>query len=273
MSVYSALQDMFAPERGTLHASPDPNAQIIDGRTSAFLVGIVAFAMPIALGISTLFGVCFYNTLSHFYYAPFAGGIFIGCLFFIGTFLIAYKGESTAEGIFAGAAGLCAFATALFPTSGSGCECEVFPGRPFTEIYQTQSSLSLRPPGGTAESYFAFTPWANTVHLGAAGTLFVFLAFYCFVIFPRVKADQLIPDTDQLTPVKKRRNRLYFASGLVISGCMLAILVRVVFKDAFPFWDTLNLTFWCESLALFAFGFSWMVKGRFFGYALKDESE
>ena len=35
------------------------------------------------------------------------------------------------------------------------------------------------------------------------------------------------------------------------------------------FWDSLRLTFVCESIALISFGFSWMIKGRFV-YAFED---
>lgn len=273
MGLYNDVQDVFAPQRKQPNATPEPDEQIINARTSAFLVGVAAFLLPISMWFSTFFGTCFFDTISHFYYAPFAGGIFVGLLFFIGTFLVAYKGESTAEGVFAGAAGLCAFGTALVPTSGPGCQEGPFPARVFTLVENNGGVLTAIPHQGEPESYFALAEYTGALHIGFAAVLFVFLAFYCFVIFPRVKADQVIAGTTTLTAVKKRRNRLYFASGAVICLCILLLLVRTIYGSGWIWWQDMNVTFWLESLALFAFGLSWMVKGRFFGYALADDSE
>jgi len=50
--------------------------------------------------------------------------------------------------------------------------------------------------------------------------------------------------------------------------CILALLPGFLFKDSLkPFYDAHKLVFWGESVSLWAFGTSWLVKGEFM---LKD---
>ena len=55
----------------------------------------------------------------------------------------------------------------------------------------------------------------------------------------------------------------------------MASLLAIALNKLLGFdgWDEHNLSFWCETLALWFFGLSWLVKGRFFGRALLDEGE
>jgi hypothetical protein len=56
---------------------------------------------------------------------------------------------------------------------------------------------------------------------------------------------------------------------------MLSILIGIALDKFFKLnlWDFYNLTFWFESLALWAFGVSWMLKGRFLDKLLLDARE
>lgn len=40
--------------------------------------------------------------------------------------------------------------------------------------------------------------------------------------------------------------------------------------DGWEIWNDLRLTFVFETIALWAFGFSWLVKGRIFGFKFND---
>ena len=75
----------------------------------------------------------------------------------------------------------------------------------------------------------------------------------------------------RLKPAKSRRNAIYVWSGWVIVVCMLAMAVKSLVP--WPWWNEYNATFWCEAFALWAFGVSWMVKGRFWGLLLLDERD
>ena len=84
--------------------SHDPG-YTLNQRLMAVFVGLVALNLPFAMIIGAIYGTCYYDSISHFYYAQFLGGIFIAALVFIGTFLLAYRGESARENRLATMAG------------------------------------------------------------------------------------------------------------------------------------------------------------------------
>ena len=64
-----------------------------------------------------------------------------------------------------------------------------------------------------------------------------------------------------MSPEKAKRNKLYVSCGVVILGCIALIPFYHFFLE-----DTgiaaLKPVFWLETLALWAFGISWMTKGE-----------
>jgi len=87
--------------------------------------------------------------------------------------------------------------------------------------------------------YQDFDPWVGNLHIGCAAVFFAALAYFCLVLFVKTK-----PHSEP-TPQKIARNRIYRISGYVI----LVFLIL-------------------ESVAVFAFGVSWLVKGE---AILKDQ--
>ncbi|MEO1457533.1 MAG: hypothetical protein AAFV49_08175 [Pseudomonadota bacterium] len=265
------FQPLWAEEKST-------SAQHeLDQHKLAFMVGVVALMLPIILYISTLYQVCFYYSISHFYYSRSMGTVFTGALAFIGAFLIAYRGEILVERVGAKIAAVAAFGVAYFPTAGKGCSESELVGRPFAEISGTLPDIALQAPDGGG--YFALFPAAANFHYISAALLFGFLAFYCFVVFTRVVPEEHENADGTLKPNKRRRNVLYYASGIAIVISMLAMGAEGFFGEKTPagappsFWDRNNLTFWFEALALWAFGISWMVRGRFYNLAFLDDRE
>ena len=245
----------------------------ISQRRLAFYVGVVALGLPIILVIGAVLGprTCFYDSISHFYYAKFLGGIFIAALVFIGTFLLAYRGENKTESTLANFAGVFALSVALFPTNGRGCDMLSFSGRAladfrdgrtleFVQIVNTTRAVS----GLEVNPFFELFSGAQYIHGASAAALFLFIAWYSFVVFTRVKEGNL-------TTQKRRRNRIYMTSGVVIVISIIAIVIGhyLIGKS----WNDYNLTFWFESVALIAFGVSWIVKGQTRWAYLRDESE
>ena len=236
----------------------------------AFFVGLVAFLLPTVLLLAGLSGAtCFYDSISHFYYATWLGSAFVGALVFIGTYLLAYQGLNPAERHLSTLAGYCAYAVALFPTSLAGCTDTYWSGRAFLsfETLDTGGLVAI-----TRPDLFVQFPGAGAIHLGAAGLLFAFLAWFSLVVFTRE-----VPERDRtngtLSEVKTLRNRIYRASGYTIIACLILLILRLSLEILFgplAFWNAWNLTFWIEAIALYAFGFSWMVKGRFLNRALLD---
>ena len=225
----------------------------------AFGVGCVAFGLPIAMLIGSWWGTCFYDSISHFYYSRVAGDLFVGALFFIGTFLLAYRGDATWENRLSKFAGFCAFGVALFPTSGVGCERRGYPGRAFVSVEDHAGSVIVT---GSSDSQFQLFSWVDLLHFGSALVLFATLAFFCFFVFTRILDEHRKPD-GEITEEKARRNVIYYWSGWTIVGAILAVGVGSLIGESWTGWDGYNLTFVFETTILWAFGLSWAVKGRF----------
>lgn len=240
-------------------------------------IGVVAIALPIAMLVSWRMGHCDQDSISHHYYAPFFGDLMVGALVFIGSFMIAYRSDHWLDQCLSSIAGLCAFFVAVFPASSLGCGEETsyeLPARILVKkiSFVSEGKYLVEPLSGTKlnELYELF-PGAGTVHFVSAALLFAFLAYYSFCIFTRVKEGTQRNNDGSLIPVKRVRNGMYHTTGWVIVGCMAAIALFKLKPDWFPNWDAVNATFWFESVALIAFGFAWLVKGRIFGLLLHDE--
>ncbi|MEM1150592.1 MAG: hypothetical protein AAGI03_08540 [Pseudomonadota bacterium] len=259
----------------------EPDPEIIQShftfhqRRLALFVGLIALLLPVALYSSGSWGVCGYRSISHYYYSRLMGGVFVGSLSVLGAFLLAYRGETIQENRLASLAGVAALILAFFPTSDPYCEDEVFIGRPFAQISPSElEGFTLSLPPNAPASFFDMFVWSEEVHYFSAAFLFGFLAWYSIFVFTRPsKASE---DTSGVaTWQKKSRNVLYYASGAIILSSLLAIAMNSVFggKAGLPGWHENRVTFWLETSALWAFGLSWMVKGRFFFGVLADPAE
>ncbi|WP_299282761.1 hypothetical protein [uncultured Tateyamaria sp.] len=245
------------------HINMSHDAQI-NQRRSAFLVGAVAVGLPTAMIlVGLLLSTCFYDSISHYYYAQFWGSVFIGCLLFIGTYLLAWQGHSDGERILANFAAPFAWGVALFPTAGAGCTEPTWEGRVFADLALNDDIITA-----TFDSPFALLPWTSTAHFISATILFVVLAYFSRYVFTRIVPERDIdPATGDIRPEKLRRNRIYRACGWVMVASIAAIgsniVVEKITREPIPHWNDLNGTLIFEAIALYAFGYSWMVKGRF----------
>ena len=93
------------------------------------------------------------------------------------------------------------------------------------------------------------------IHLVNAGTLFALLGVFSFFFF--TKTD--IPDA--MSDRKRVRNTLYRACGVIIAVALVLIVVTEWFTPPSSWHTFLAL----ESIAVIAFGVSWLVKGEFLG--------
>jgi hypothetical protein len=94
--------------------------------------------------------------------------------------------------------------------------------------------------------------WQGVVHLACALALFLVLAFFSLFLFTK--------SGGQKTPRKKIRNRIYIACGVTMLVCIALIGIYNGFlKDTSV--AAVKPVFWLESLALWAFGISWFIKG------------
>lgn len=92
----------------------------------------------------------------------------------------------------------------------------------------------------------------GTFHYLSAIVLFLVLAVFCLFLFTRSQGDK--------TPQKVLRNRVYRVCGGVIVSC-LVLCALALWKAP----DSWRAVFWLESIMVWAFALSWLVKGEFRG--------
>jgi hypothetical protein len=262
-------------------------------------VGLVAFGLPFALlAIWFLGGTCKgIDSISHYYYTRLGGDLLVGALCFIGTLLLFFYNLPTApdggvaavdgylgHGIWdirgARLAGLCAFGVALAPTSGTGCED--FSGG-VARVFLTGTTggeLSLPVVGELGFDFWRTLNIDNGIltytHYGSALGMFLVLAYFSLVVFPRPQSASSIQADNQPEMRKHVRNWTYrFCGGLIIVailGLAYNFLAHSPGTQGYIDWNRANLTFWFEALGLVAFGVSWSLKGRLFAI-FRDSGE
>ena len=142
------------------------------------------------------------------------GAVFVGFLFAIGVFLLAYIGykpldtEKVSDNIVANLAGVLALGVAFSPT----------------------------PPANPSGLDYIF----GIVHFASAGLLFLALAYFAFFLFtktgPKGEDQDLTEAEREIKKVQQRkkdqRNLVYRISGVVISLCIVLLIVNFLIGDA-----------------------------------------
>lgn len=173
-------------------------------------------------------------TISDFYHTTYRD-VFVGTLCAIGVFLISYRGyrretdELINDDLLATLAGLSAFGVAFFPNEGGG---EIISS-------MTQRNIGVH-----------VTP---ILHYVSALVFFSCLAIFCFYKFARTACSG--------------RRKIYLACGWTIIGGLVATAVAVIFKRFIGGTGReivldYKLIFWFEAIGIWAFGLSWLVKGK-----------
>jgi hypothetical protein len=152
-------------------------------------------------------------------------------------FLITYKGYDN-DNVYTNLAGFFALGIAFLPTSNitdGACALFVLPSNELRE----------------------------QAHLLSAGAFFLTLAYISFFLFVRSK--------HHMTSEKRKRNLIYRSCGMVMVTMVVLICVYYwILPESFrQQWGRARPVFWLESIALWAFGISWLVKGE---TILKDKS-
>lgn len=115
--------------------------RVFDYKALRLLIGIIALSLPYVVILVSHDAL---TSISGSYYTH-ARDEFVGMLFVVGAFLVAYNGHTVLQGIASRVAALATFMIALFPTSCDGC------------------------PGNLD----------SAIHAGSAATLFSILAYFC----------------------------------------------------------------------------------------------
>jgi hypothetical protein len=196
-------------------------------------IGILGIAFPFVLSVGALliFQTGIQGSISSYYHTGMRD-VFAGTLWAIGFFLLSYKGYERADGRAGNFACICAVGVTLFPTA--------------PDVAASSTAL-----------------WIGRIHLGFAAAFFLTLSYFSLFLFTRT--DPSKPPTKK----KLQRNRVYKVCGYLMLICIL--LIAVYFRlpgAAASFLATYNPVFWLETIAVIAFGISWLTKGE---AILKDQ--
>jgi len=162
------------------------------------------------------------GSISAFYYTS-ANGVFVGSLFALAMFLFSYAGYEgdLADRVLGKIACFAAIGVAMLPTHAPP---------PFPEPLW-------------------WSGWMGKAHYAAAALLFSSFIAFAIWIFRRSSA----PSKSEMSPGKRKRNRVFLVCGLVMIASVLWIAIAAY---------TEHSIFLPEAIALVAFAISWLVKGR-----------
>ena len=212
------------------------------------LIGILGVAFPFLLvigaSIYSFSGIAIESSISTYYHTS-AKHIFGGVLFIISFFLFAYIGYEDNE--------------------GSIPHC----GRIFSKLpKRILSKLGFKDNTvgnwaclwGICLTLFPTTPHGivGKLHYAFAAMFFACLIYFCFFSFTRSKPGKMDDD-------KRKRNRIYRRCGY----SMIVFLILIPLGQCSKLFggyelvhDKINYVFWLETFALWAFGVSWLAKGK-----------
>ena len=154
--------------------------------------------------------------------------LYVGSLCAIAAFLACSRGYDLRDEITGYLAGVCAVGVACFPSFNP------------RSIRYTQLD-------------FAF----GVIHTAFAALMYLTLAYICIFLFRKSSPQKTF------TRRKQDRNRIYAASGVIMVACMIA-MVSLTLLTTIERRHPSRWLFWCESLALCAFGIAWLTKGEGF---------
>lgn len=210
-------------------------------------IGFIGLTLPLVLLAGViLFDVPMQDSISEFFFTEMRE-VFVSAAAGVGMFLMAYQGyprqgrELLSDRWVSTIAGISAFTTSMVPTL---CESE--------ECYRPLSLLDRWIPA-TADHL------QSAIHFGAAAVFFIALGTTSLRIFTRCARPQPMLH-------KQRRNLCYRGFGYTIFA-MVALIgaTKFGFPETAERWDqNWHFTFWAESVALWAFGLSWLMKGKIF---------
>ncbi|MFT5723041.1 MAG: hypothetical protein ACI9JN_000146 [Bacteroidia bacterium] len=205
------------------------------------IVGILGIALPILLLLNHDYLL---SSMSHYYYTS-SSIFFIGILVSFGLILFTYQGypldetkrEFLSDETTTTLAAIFIFIAVLIPTEWDGAMGDIH--------FEDNANYLFGHDNGIK----------GAVHLISAGLFLSLLGYMCFAKFTLSQNDP------------PSRKLFYKISGVVIWSSLGLLLILFVIDSAlldgnlncyFP-----GYTFWLESIAVWSFGISWLIKGKF----------
>lgn len=223
-----------------LNFSADEQIGLTQQKTLRKVIGILGIVLPLLLYVFVWADTGYtapMHSISHYYFTR-AASIFCVIISLMAVFLIIYKGKERADFYLSCGAGIFALLLVLFPTDNITNLC--------CDTRKTYSVTVLR------ESFFR-----TLLHYIASALFLLCLAAMSLFVFTKSN----LP-SHQRPHSKKNRNRLYRTCGIIM---IISLLIAFVggFLNLIPteFYTNYTITFWMETIAVEAFGLSWLVKG------------
>ncbi len=210
----------------------------VDHRVLKLIVGLIALTLA---PLTYLFAwlqlpdMKLTSISASYWYGGVPQTIFIGFLFAIAAFLLAFEGTSRLDAALSNLAGAASVSIAMFP-------CTALEAAPLRGVVQSVTH-------------------ASTIHTIAASTMFIVLAYFCFGFYTRAIAKNV----DGGNPAAGWRSWIYLVCGVLLVASMLVMALA-------PFLPSLSggsiaeqhatLTFWGEAVGLVSFGVSWLTSSK-----------
>jgi hypothetical protein len=205
-----------------------PSQDVVTVRRLRRGVGLVAILLPIVVtvGHSLLVGkFTLLGSVSGAYHTGMRD-VFVGSMSAIAIFLISYR-HARIDDVLSTLAGLMALGVALLPS------------KHFDDtMSQTDKIIGIG-------------------HVVASALMFLIMAIFCFFVFTRKDARTSKSD---LPEPKRMRNNLYVLSGwAIVLALALGAAGSLYLSESIQ--AKVQPMFWGEAIAIWAFGFAWLVKG------------
>jgi len=195
------------------------------------LIGILGISLPIIVVMGGFLqnGFVIQGSISGYYYTNMRD-FFVGLLYGVSLFLMSYRGYEKIDDLIGNLSGIFALGIVAFPTS-MYCGQVVKVG-----MFLLDDNIS------------------EYIHLAFGTLFFLSLSFNSIFLFTRRHPGVLGRE-------KRRRNLIYRLCGIVMILSIVCITIYTLFlRDTYisKFYPVLIF----ESIALLAFGISWLVKGH-----------
>jgi len=212
------------------------NPAVLSYYTMRRAVGLIALTLPLALASGSILAALvgpdhafphplLQRSVSDYYYTPMRD-YYVGALCAIGAFLACSRGYDLHDEITGYLAGSFAFGVAFFPSFNPRAS------------HYTQLEFQI-----------------GLIHTGFAALMFLMLGYICIFLFRKSSPER------PFTRRKRNRNRIYGLCGLALVVCMV-LMVTLTVRSAMERRHPSHWLFWCEAVALAAFGVAWLTKGE-----------
>ena len=204
---------------------------IISYLTMRRLIGILGISLPfiVILGGFAQGEPGLQGSISGYYHTNMRD-LFVGILSAVALFLLSYRGYEQIDDIVANMSGIFAVGMILFPTA-------LYSGKVVrVGMFLIADNIS------------------EIIHLAFGAFFFIALSFNSLFLFTRRHPGVMGKE-------KKRRNMIYRSCGIVMLLAIVCIIIYTIFLRG-TFIAAINPVLILETVALLAFGISWLVKGH-----------